>query len=381
MVTRALRCVFLSTLFSLACMISTMRPAQSGTGSSDWVTVAPSSVGLHAPRLESLTRDIRAGKYSNIHSLLVVRHGKLAVEQYFVGNDERRGEPIGKIRFDARTLHDVRSVSKSVTSALAGIALTPADLDKPVLEELPQYRDLQTPQRMAIRVRDLLSMTSGLEWDEFRHPYGNPLNSESAMDRASDRPRFVLQQHIIAERGTQFQYSGGDTTVIAKILEQRTGMPLDEYAKRMLFGPLGIVRFEWLKYEDGVPIAASGLRLLPRDMAKLGQLYLNQGRWQDAQVIPEAWVRDSLSPHATISDRAFGFQRYGYQWWLGTARVGNENVPWASAVGYGGQRILIVPSMDLVIVLTAGLYGDARQTDITFEIMLDRVLPAVKKDR
>ena len=168
--------------------------------------------------------------------------------------------------------------------------------------------------------------------------------------------------------------------LLAGIIEQTVGMELETYAEKVLFGPLGIRQYEWLTYDNGVPIAASGLCLLPRDMAKIGLLYLNHGRWRGAQLIPESWVRDSLSAQAKISDRPFGFQRYGYQWWLGTARVLDNSVPWAAAVGWGGQRILIVPSMDLVAVLTAGLYQDPQQTDITFEILLDRILPAVMSD-
>jgi CubicO group peptidase (beta-lactamase class C family) len=167
--------------------------------------------------------------------------------------------------------------------------------------------------------------------------------------------------------------------LLAGVIERATGMKLDKFAEKVLFCPLGIDRYEWLKYPGGTPIAASGLRLLPRDMVKLGIVYLNEGRWGGAQVVSAAWVKDSLSPHIVISNRPFGFQRYGYQWWLGTAHVGEINVPWAAAVGWGGQRILLVPSMDLVVVLTAGLYGDPKQTDITFEILLDRVLPAVRK--
>jgi CubicO group peptidase (beta-lactamase class C family) len=164
--------------------------------------------------------------------------------------------------------------------------------------------------------------------------------------------------------------------LLAGIIERRVGKRLDLYAEQTLFRGLGIERYEWLAYPNGVPIAASGLRLLPRDMAKIGLLYLNHGRWRGVQVVPEAWVRASLSPQTVISNRPFGFQRYGYQWWLGTARVGDRSVPWACAVGWGGQRILIVPSMDMVVVVTTGLCGDPRQTGITFEIMLDRVLPA-----
>jgi CubicO group peptidase (beta-lactamase class C family) len=348
--------------------------------SPDWPIAPPDAVGLDGQRLVALSRDIRSGKYSNIHALLMVRRGKLAFEEYFAGADEIRGRPIGIVRFDANTLHDVRSVTKSVSSMLLGVALARdagMGLDTPVLDFFPEYADLRTPQRLPLRLRHLLSMSAGLKWDEHTQPYGSLLNSETAMDEASDRYRFVLEQPIVAEPGRRFEYSGGNAVVLAAIIERSTKVRADDYARRVLFGPLGITRYEWLKYPDGTPIAASGLRLLPRDMAKLGLLCLNHGRWNEKQVVPEAWLRDSISPHITVSDQPHGLQSYGYQWWRGSARVGEASVPWIAAVGYGGQRILIVPSMDLVVVLTAGLYGNPREFDIAFDILLNRILPAV----
>lgn len=341
---------------------------------------AAESVGIEGAAIAKLTADIRAGKYSNIHSLLVVRSGKLVVEEYFQGEDERRGQPLGSVRFDAATLHDLRSVSKSVTSALFGIAVASgaiADVETPVLSYFPELKDLQTPDRLRIRLRDVLSMSSGLEWDEDSRPYGDPLNSETAMDAASDRARFVLSRPIVAPPGEKFRYCGGDTLLLAAVIERATKMPLDKYAEKVLFRPLGIERHDWIKYPDGTPIAASGLRLLPRDMAKFGVLYLDHGRWQGVQIVPEAWVQASTSARTKIADRPFGFQNYGYQWWLGTARD-DAHTPWIMAVGYGGQRVMLIPSLDLVMVMTAGMYRNRAQTDITFEILLDGVLPAVK---
>jgi CubicO group peptidase (beta-lactamase class C family) len=345
-----------------------------------WETATPEAVGLDGAKLAALTADMLAGKYSNIHSLLVVRHGKLALEQYFSGSDERRGQPLGKVQFDAATLHDLRSISKSVTSVLFGIALANqaiAGVDTPVLDFFPEYKDLRTPERLKIRLRDILSMTSGLKWDEDTYPYGNPLNSETAMDAAADPYRYVLEQPITDEPGKTFRYSGGNTMVLAAVIERAVKMRLDKYAGQVLFGPLGIANYEWLKFPSGEPIAASGLRLLPRDIAKIGLLYLNHGAWQGKQLVAASWVEDSLATHAKVSDRPAGLQRYGYQWWLGTAREGDANIPFAAGVGYGGQRLLIVPSMDLVAVLTTGMYRNPQQGNIAFEILLDRVLPAV----
>jgi CubicO group peptidase (beta-lactamase class C family) len=131
-------------------------------------TASAASVGIDGAAIAKLTEDIHAGKYRNIHSLLVVRSGKLVAEAYFQGEDERRGRPLGAVRFDANTLHDLRSVTKSVTSALFGIAMAAGairDIDAPVLSYFPEYKDLQTPERLRIRLRDVLSMTSGLQWD------------------------------------------------------------------------------------------------------------------------------------------------------------------------------------------------------------------------
>jgi CubicO group peptidase (beta-lactamase class C family) len=341
---------------------------------------APESVGIDGGALAKLADAIRAGKYSNIHGLLVVRSGKLVAEEYFSGDDERRGQKLGNVRFDAGTLHDLRSVTKSVTSALFGIAVASGairDLDAPVLSYFPEYQDLRTPERLQIRLRDLLSMASGLEWDEASRPYGDPLNSETAMDAASDRCRYVLSRPIAARPGEKFRYSGGDTLLLAAVIERATKLRLDKYAEQVLFGALGIERYEWISYPDGTPIAASGLRLLPRDIAKFGLLYLQRGQWHGTQVVPESWVKASATAQVRVSDRPFGFQNYGYQWWLGAAR--NEaHTPWIMAVGHGGQRIMLIPSLDLVLVMTAGMYGNRAQTDITFEILLDGVLPAVQ---
>lgn len=364
-----------------AMMLLALAPSLHAAGASgDLPTASAESVGIDGAAIGRLVDDIRAGKYSNIHSLLIVRSGKIVAEEYFQGEDERRGHPLGTMRFDADTLHDVRSVSKSVVSAVFGIAIASGsvkDIDAPVLSYFPEYADLQTPERARVRVRHLLSMTSGLEWDEDSRPYGDPLNSETMMDAQRDRVRFVLSRPIVAVPGERFRYSGGDTMLLAAVLERATKRRLDKYAEQMLFRPLGIDRYDWIAYPDGTPIAASGLRLRPRDMAKFGQVFLDGGRWRGAQVLPESWVHASTSAQARVSDRPFGFQSYGFQWWLGSVRD-EAHTPWVMAVGYGGQRIMLIPSRDLVMVLTAGMYGNRAQTDITFEVLLDRILPAVR---
>jgi CubicO group peptidase (beta-lactamase class C family) len=342
----------------------------------EWQTVTPSAAGLDQKLLETLVGKIRQGEFGNIHSLLIARHGKLAVEEYFQGADERRGELIGKVTFTAADLHDLRSVTKSVVSALFGMALArdPArSLDDPILSYFPDYKDLQTPDRMAIRLRDLLSMAAGWEWNE-ELSYQDPRNSETRMDAAADRYRFILEQPIVAKPGQNFTYNGGCTALLAAVIARWVKLPIDQYAEQVLFKPLHISQYEWIRDASGTPIAASGLRLRPRDILKFGQVYLDKGKWHGAQIMPESWVEESLTPHVSVE----GDMKYGYQWWLvADAKTSNQTIVSGEAHGNGGQRIWVIPSADLVAVLTAGRYNDPNLREILRTILNDYILASV----
>jgi len=174
---------------------------------------------------------------------------------------------LGTVKFDSETLHDVRSVTKSIISLLFGIAMADhaiVSLDSPVLDYFPEYKDLQTSERRKIRLRDLLPMTSGLHWDEWSNLYGDIRNSETAMDLAADRYWYILSRPIDSQPGTQWRYSGGDAALIAAEMARSTKVSIDEYAAKKLFAPLGITKFVWLKDRQGIPVAASGLRMLRR---------------------------------------------------------------------------------------------------------------------
>ncbi|WP_394824434.1 serine hydrolase domain-containing protein [Pendulispora albinea] len=323
----------------------------------------------------------RSGEIPNIHSVLVLQHGKTLAEWYLAGNDVEYGQGPGMVNHDATTLHDVRSISKSVVALLFGIAVSERavkDLDVPVLDSFPEYADLRTPDRLRIRMRDLLSMTMGVAWDEDSVPYGDPRNSETAMDMAPDRYRYVLEQPILAPPGEKFQYSGACTALLAAILTRATGTPLDAYAQQKLWGPLAVTKQVWAKDTKGVPIAASGLRLTPRDMGKLGQMVLDHGRWNDQQVVPAAWIDDATALHAlTEPDPKCGWG-YGYHFWLSPGCIVTPPTPWYMAAGYGGQRIWVVPSRDLVVVVTAGNYERPDQSKIATSVLADvlAVVPA-----
>jgi CubicO group peptidase (beta-lactamase class C family) len=308
---------------------------------------------------------IEAGEFGNVHALLAQRGPEVFEEAYFTGPDERRGWPLGTVVFDADTLHDARSISKTVVALLYGAALAegkvPA-LDQPALDAFPEHADLRTPERLRVTIGHLLTMTSGFAWDEFTYPYQDARNSERLMDAAPDRYRYVFEQAFAHEPGTTWTYSGGDVAVIARILERGTGMALEDYAAQALFAPLGIEAHEWLKDRQGVAFAASGLRLRPRDFVKIGRLIADRGAWEGRAVAPPAWVDAMIAPHARVGGEPPCGMAYGYFTWLSAlCAEGAPPAPYAAGIGYGGQRLIVFPETRLVIMITAGNYADREQ--------------------
>ena len=319
------------------------------------------------PALTALAQRLRSADIPGIHSVIVQQHGKTLAEWYFEGHDQTIWRDLGQVKFTRETLHDVRSVTKSVVSMLFGIAMSEGavtNLDAPVLDWFPEYPQLRTPERLRIRVRDVLSMTSGLHWDEWTYPYTDPRNAEIAMSMADDPYLYVLSQAVDAPPGTRWAYSGGDVALIGAVIARAVKMPIEQYAQLKLFGPLGMAS-EWSQ-NKGVAMAASGLRLTPRSMAVLGQLVLNQGRFDGAQRVPAGWMALSTTHKIDTASMDVPGGGYGYLWWLGNPQ---PDLHWIGAIGNGGQRIWVVPSRDLVVVITAGLYDTPNQGKAPFDIL------------
>jgi CubicO group peptidase (beta-lactamase class C family) len=342
-----------------------------------WSIATQAEVGLDPARLCELDAFIAQWPEANIHAVVVVRNGKLAMERYFKGADERFGDKLGKVKFGPEVKHDVRSISKSATSLLVGIALAegkfPA-LDSSVFDAFPEYADLRTPEKARITFRDLLTMSAGLLWDENR-PYSDPLNNEEGMINAADPFRYILSQPVAYPPGTVYAYSGGGTSLLGETLVKSTGQSLRDYARDKLFTPLDITDFEWLDAGRSRRLGAFGsLRLRPRDAAKLGRLLLTDGQWNGRQVLPAGWAVESIKPR--INGEGLFF--YGYQWWLGRSFRNGAEFTWAAGVGLGGQRLYVVPALDLVVMVNAGHYDGPLQGVIPLGIFTRVVLPAVK---
>jgi CubicO group peptidase (beta-lactamase class C family) len=342
-----------------------------------WQVATPETAGFDPATLCGIGRRFKSWTEANVHAVLVIRHGKLVYERYFTGADERLGHSLGTVAFDAATRHDLRSITKSVTALLLGIAIGKgliAGVDQPVLGQFPEYADLRSPENDRITLPDFLTMSQGLTWNE-DISYTDPANSEIQMDNAPDPLRYIFSRPTETRSGQMFNYSGASAVIIGRLLRRATGQPLDQFARAELFEPLGITDFGWGSMASGEPAAASGLRLRPRDLAKIGQLVLDHGAWHGKQVVPADWIAAATAPHINASLLWF----YGYQFWLGRSFLHGRELDWVEGRGLGGQRLYIVPDLDLVVLVHAGLYRSAIQGAVPLTVLNRFVLQALKE--
>jgi len=334
----------------------------------EWSVSAPEAAGFDAEALCRVLREVAAGT-DNIHAIVVERRGALVAELYRSGRDRPLSVRYGfnnlfgvPTHFDADTLHDTRSVSKSVVSLLFGIALAKGrvpSVDTSVLELQPAVSPPWAGLHR-VTIAQLLSMSSGLDWAEWGR--GLMTSDEIRLYWKFDQDRFALERPLAAEPGKTFNYNGGGTTVLANALVRLSGKPLTELAREDLFAPLGIKHFEWTEDVHGRALPFAGLRLRPRDMLKLGRLVNSRGMWRGRQVVPADWIAESLRPRVSTGMKFLSLNgkpmAYGYQWWLGQVAWGGRELDWAIALGNGGERIFVVPDLELSVVLTAGDYDE-----------------------
>jgi len=332
----------------------------------DWPVSTPDREGMDPQKLTDLADAIRKGEVCpRLHALLVVRHGRLVVEEYFNG-------------WQADRLHTLQSVTKSFASALVGIALGRGEfksVEEKVLDFFPDMKDIanRDERKASIRLKDLLTMRTGVDFHE--KGQGSPL--EQLANKPTGWDKFYLDRPMLTAPGTNFNYDSGAVILVSAMLKNRTGMHALEYAERYLFKPLGIVNKYWNTNLEGHTHTGGGLALTARDAARFGLLYLNNGRWGNEQVVPEAWVKESLGMQVDLAgpgNQPFG---YGYWWWIGAPDWGGEGRQYVGfARGRLGQYILVVPEHDMVVVFF-GDHKTSTESGNILQVFYDRVLDAV----
>gem|GEM_PF-584226 len=358
-------------------------PEVTGDG---WETAHVSRENLNADMINALCLRIVNNDYKNMHSVLIVKNGKLVVEEYFPRREgDRQGQALRGVE-----LHTQQSVTKSVNAILVGIAIDQQlirGVEEKIAAFFPEYADIfADPEKDKLRLKHFLSMTA-LAWDESTYPYTDARNDNFRLHRSKDPVRYALERPVVGALGTEFVYNSGIAITLGEIVFKVSGLRADKFAERYLFAPLGISDYRWEKYPNGTVQTGGGLSLRPRDMAKIGQLFLHGGRWQGKQIVSEAWVKASTTPHAQVEllpgwlpaflrPRLFPLEQhgYGYQWWLGSLRVRDRVVVSYSARGRGGQFIFVLPEQHMVAVFTG--WNDGLLFLQPFDMMQRYLLPA-----
>lgn len=337
-------------------------PTAPDTATTTLAVATPQSQNINSLQLANALE--RAGTISGIKAVVVVRNSLLVGEIYFNGTKKN-------------DLNHVRSVTKSITSILTGIAIQQGLIENSHVrmnDFLKHYNFIDiNPAKDVISIEHLLTMTSGLQWDESR---GNEFNS---WVRSGDQINYVLEKKLEVNPGIQFNYNSGTSHLLSVILSQTSKKSTRKFAEEVLFEPLGISRFAWDRDSRGFYYGGHGLQMRPVDMAKIGILYLQNGRFKNEQIVPEAWVQRSTLPQAAIGGPYGSIQNlgYGYLWWLDTAPNINIYIAW----GWGGQIIYCVPELNLVVVTASNWQVsstiDSQQGLANLDLIVNHILPAV----
>ena len=358
-----------------------------------WAAATPSSVGLDEKVLDGLDKDLAAGKFSLVDSFAVLRCGKKVYERTYAhdyakiyGKQAKEKGPLnarltGRYNYfdpdwhpyyHGTDMHTMQSVSKTVTSVIIGAAMNRGDfkagVDTPVLKYFDAAKVKNVDERKRrMTLRDVLTMTAGLEWIE-DVPYDDPRSDSSLMEATDDWVQYVIDKPMAAEPGKVFNYSSGATELLAYIFKKETGQDIDDYGEKYLFAPLGI-KHHWKRTYMEVIDTEGGLYLNGSDLAKIGYLYLHDGIWDGKQIVSKEWVKESLKGYID----AEGDYKYGFKWWL-LKRTDPAGYVWMTR-GFGGQRMMVFPEEGMIVTFTGwDIIGDPPADKELFA----RLLPALK---
>ncbi|MFP4847020.1 serine hydrolase domain-containing protein [Winogradskyella sp. PE311] len=339
---------------------NTNTPAQLNDG---WSTANIKDYGIDEHQLSRLIDSIHSNNtLVNTHSVLIAKQNKLVFENYYDG-------------FNAEIPHDLRSASKSISSAIIGIAIDDniiESVDERLYDYIPEkYQYTRDSLKSKITIKDLLTMSSGID-----------VNDKASEDTYQD-PRYsnnwlktVLEASMVNAPGTYADYGSANPFLLGVYLNERLEMPLESYMHEKLFAPLGVKNYiNQADDTETIPYFGGGMLLTPRDLLKFGQLYLNNGRWNGKQIISENWVKESVTKHVQLQD-VQDKNEYGYFWWHDTYAVNGKSIKCIEARGAGGQFIFIIPELESVVVITTGNFRNRRGNQPR-DILKKYILPAL----
>jgi len=387
--------VYLVALVLAASLLSAQAP-QNSTNSwptNGWTRSHPDAAGLDEKLLSALDSDIASGKYSLVDTFAVYRCGTVAFERAYTHDYAKiyakeaseRGplnahlsgwynyfDPRWHPYYHGTDLHSMQSVTKTVSSIIVGIAMTRGDfkatLDTALLNYFEPGKVKNVDERKRrIALRHVLTMTTGLDWNE-EVAYDDPKNDASLMEAADDWVQYVIDRPMAHEPGKVFNYSSGVSELLAYIFEKETGEDIEQYGAKYLFSPLGMDHF-WKRSPLGVVDTEGGLFLNNSDLAKIGYLYLNAGKWEGKQIVSRDWVQQSVSP-LTAAEQDY---KYGFKWWL-LPRTDRQGFVWM-ARGFGGQRLMVFPQEKMIAVFTG---WEILKEEASDRALVNRILPAVQ---
>jgi CubicO group peptidase (beta-lactamase class C family) len=387
--------MYVRKLLVAGAALSTIVNCGCGQVIDDWEESTPEAEGMDIASLEQLDSEFRAGTHGNVDSMLIIRNGRIVYESYYkndyasINAPKMVKEPGPYNYYDSNwhpfykgsELHTLQSASKSVMSALVGIAIDRGDISgiDATLGELLPHRKIQDPRKAAISLENILKMQPGFEWEE-NVSYWDPRNDGINVEATDDWVAYLLAKPLVAEQGTVYKYNSTNTQLLSEIVSTASSMSLDKYAEKYLFGPIGITDYFWKTAPEGFKDVSGGIYLKPRDLARFALLFERDGKWNGNEIISKSWVRRSTSPYVpdTSPESDSSMVGYGYQWWVFHHSNGDAPDMYGGS-GWGGQYPLVVPELNLVAVFTGwNVYEDADYVSAR-KLFYDRIVSTTQK--
>jgi len=369
----------------------------------DWEVENIYDSNVKVDSLFMLINKIENKEYNKIHSILIVKNNKLIFEKYYSGNKYKYWLPssptfdAGVVDYGIDSIHNIHSATKVFTSLLIGIAMEKGfivSIDEPIYKYFPKYIESSDSMKQKITIEHLLTCTSGLKWNELDEPKGpsndlvkllaKVLNSKEDLEHkialpADDLIEFILSKPCIAVPGTKWYYSAGDLVLLGEIIKNATGLRMDKFAAKYLFEELGIENYKWELIDTDIVNAWGMLEIRPRDFAKLGYLFLNDGKWKNKQIISKNWIEKSSIKYIDVPfvTEEWGKLSYGYQWFQRTTKINNKSVNYFFRPGMGCQCVAVFPKYNVVFIITGGYWP----SDGPVNEIIDRfILPSIMTD-